>query len=102
MFKGLFCLTDNITHKKEIKNDLLRINFMRRLFMYKLMVVLLLLCYPIIVPPDVYSEGNYLGEKECFACHRPKKELYLNSKHVKIFSSAPGTDLEAKGCEACH
>ena len=70
--------------------------------MYKLMVVFILLCYPIIVPPNVSSESNYLGEKECFACHRPKKELYLNNKHGKIFSSAPGTDLEAKGCEACH
>ena len=51
-----------------------------------------------------YAEvGNgYVGERECFACHKQVKADYQIDRHGRVFTAAPGSDLQAKGCEACH
>ena len=47
-------------------------------------------------------DSEYVGDKECYLCHKFLKEDYLKSSHGKIFTLAPRSELEALGCEACH
>lgn len=52
--------------------------------------------------PALAASNEYLGDRECYACHKDIKKLYLGDIHGKIFTNNPGTSLEEKGCEACH
>ena len=54
------------------------------------------------MPLSAGASGDYIGEKECYSCHRDIKKLYLNEMHGRVFTKSPGTYLEAKSCEACH
>jgi len=55
-----------------------------------------------LLPLSSYAEGDYLGEKECYACHRNIKKLYLQDIHGRIFTENPRNEAEARSCEACH
>lgn len=48
------------------------------------------------------NENGYVGERECFACHKQIKADYQIDRHGRVFTNAPGNDLQARGCEACH
>lgn len=52
--------------------------------------------------PTIAASNEYLGDRECYACHKDIKKVYLNDMHGKIFTSNPRNSLEKKGCEACH
>ncbi len=66
------------------------------------MSALLLAAVFLIMPASVQAEANYLGEKECYACHKDIKKVYLENRHGKVFTRNPKNDLQARGCEACH
>lgn len=46
--------------------------------------------------------AEYIGEKECFACHKNQKRSYMGNKHGFTFENNARGDLQARGCESCH
>jgi len=44
----------------------------------------------------------YVGSNTCEECHRQGYKRFSATKMAKAFFEAPKSDLEAKGCEACH
>ncbi len=56
----------------------------------------------VLMPMTGYASGDYIGEKECYSCHKDIKKIYLKDMHGKIFTKNPGNSLEEKSCEACH
>lgn len=46
--------------------------------------------------------ATYVGEQRCIACHAIEKEHWAHTTHAKAFRLNPKSDLEKKGCEACH
>lgn len=47
------------------------------------------------------SSATYVGERECYACHKAYKRSYESGAHGKAFVNHP-LELQARGCEACH
>ncbi len=52
--------------------------------------------------PALAASNEYIGDRECYACQKDIKKVYLSDAHGRIFSLNPRTDLEKRGCEACH
>ena len=63
-----------------------------------LISTILFLCLPTLVG----ASNDYVGEKQCYSCHRNIKKVYLSDIHGKVFTNYPRTVLGEKGCEACH
>ncbi|MBE9537113.1 MAG: DmsE family decaheme c-type cytochrome [Proteobacteria bacterium] len=61
-------------------------------------VILLLL----LIPAPLMASSEYLGDKQCYSCHKEIKKSYLGDIHGKIFTKNPRNTLEKRGCEACH
>ena len=55
-----------------------------------------------VAPVAAHASAEYIGEKECYACHKDIKKVYLGNIHGRIFTKNPGNSLESRGCEACH
>ena len=70
--------------------------------MVKKKKVLVLLLAVVTFFPLLASASEYIGDRECYACHKDIKKLYLGDVHGRVFTINPRTDLESKGCEACH
>lgn len=70
--------------------------------MVRQMKVLILLLTIAIFSPAPATSSEYMGARECYACHKDIKKLYLADTHGRIFSVNPRTELEKRGCEACH
>lgn len=46
---------------------------------------------------------GYVGEAVCLTCHEDLKDDYSHTIHYRTLSAANArTDLQARGCEACH
>lgn len=67
--------------------------------MYRILFLMIAL---VLLPEVLRAEGGYIGERECFACHKQVKESYVGGVHGRVFTSSPVSSLEARGCEACH
>jgi DmsE family decaheme c-type cytochrome len=48
------------------------------------------------------SEFGYAGSEACLQCHANRSEQFKHTRMGRAFFTAPRTDLEARGCEACH
>ncbi len=48
------------------------------------------------------SVAEYVGSDKCQACHKQQNRVYINSKHGRVFTYNPRTQIEARGCESCH
>lgn len=70
--------------------------------MVKLFSAFSLLIFLLIVPVVAGASGDYIGDRECYACHKELKKTYIGDIHGQIFVNNPRNDLESKGCEACH
>lgn len=55
-----------------------------------------------ISPAYAADNGGYVGERECYACHKEIRAEYAKDRHGRVFTSAPNGELQARGCEACH
>lgn len=58
-------------------------------------------------PPTSSSSGgvgdaDYVGSEGCRACHEDQFTRMRQTKMGKVLLSAPRTEVEARGCEACH
>lgn len=45
--------------------------------------------------------ATYVGQERCVQCHNKEEKHFLHTTHAKAFKN-PKSDLERKGCEACH
>lgn len=74
--------------------------------MYKLVRLLLVaVLFAALGPALATASENgqgYIGEKECYSCHKVAKNSYRENIHGKVFATASEGSLEARGCEACH
>lgn len=66
------------------------------------LVLLICLSALFLIPLLSYASDDYIGERECFACHKQIKQVFLESKHGRVFTEVPKNELEKRGCEACH
>ena len=48
------------------------------------------------------NASAYVGSSACEECHRQGYRRFSATKMAKAFFESPKSDLEAKGCEACH
>src|ERR1044071_4261077 len=48
------------------------------------------------------GSSPYVGSNVCEECHRQGYRRFSATKMAKAFFESPKSDLEAKGCEACH
>lgn len=48
------------------------------------------------------ADATYVGEERCVACHTKESSQFVHTTHSKAFKLNPKSDLERKGCEACH
>ena len=48
------------------------------------------------------DDSAYVGSNTCEECHRQGYRRFSATKMAKAFFDAPKSELEAKGCEACH
>ena len=48
------------------------------------------------------NSSPYVGSSACEECHRQGYRRFSATKMAKAFFESPKSDLEAKGCEACH
>ncbi len=46
--------------------------------------------------------SDYVGSTTCEECHRQGYRRFSATKMAKAFFESPKSELEAKGCEACH
>ncbi|MBI4471497.1 MAG: DmsE family decaheme c-type cytochrome [Acidobacteria bacterium] len=72
---------------------------MRKLIFGPLLLVVLL-ATP--TQPQSLVEPQYIGSEACRVCHQASFEKFKETKMGKIVLNSPRTDLESKGCEACH
>jgi DmsE family decaheme c-type cytochrome len=47
-------------------------------------------------------ESEYVGRERCTTCHKNETAHWDPTLHGRLFSGAPRTELEGRGCEACH
>ena len=71
-------------------------------WMRKRLIKIFICIFIAIIPAYAVASDEYLGDKECFTCHRNIKKIYLSDIHGKIFTTNPRNSLEERGCEACH
>lgn len=45
---------------------------------------------------------EYIGEALCRTCHVVEAEHWTDTLHADLFRGGPRSELEARGCEACH
>lgn len=45
---------------------------------------------------------GYAGSKECIDCHKKDIAHFSETGHARLMLQQPRTDLERRGCEACH
>ena len=62
----------------------------------------LILASGFVVGALAQDKNGYIGEAKCVACHRLEQENWAHTLHAKVFRSNPRTELERRGCEACH
>ena len=53
-------------------------------------------------PPQKMEEPLFAGSEACTECHQQAHNRFKNTKMGKILLVNPRTELEARGCEACH
>jgi DmsE family decaheme c-type cytochrome len=52
--------------------------------------------------PDRAAEATYIGEALCRTCHVVEAEHWSDTLHADVFQRGARSDLERRGCEACH
>ncbi len=50
----------------------------------------------------INADRTYIGTEVCSRCHVLETEHWNNTVHAKVFKHGARSDLESKGCEACH
>ncbi len=53
-------------------------------------------------PQQAVDESQYIGSEACQTCHDASFQSWKNTAMGKAFLDHPKTQLERKGCEACH
>jgi DmsE family decaheme c-type cytochrome len=48
------------------------------------------------------GDGDYVGTDTCITCHEDQQKRFKNTVMGKIMLVHPRTELEKRGCEACH
>jgi DmsE family decaheme c-type cytochrome len=66
------------------------------------MGAILLAALSLAAPVALGQAGGYAGEAACKPCHATYEKHYGETRHAKVFRLNPRTDLERRGCEACH
>ena len=81
----------------------------RNLQVFILLSLIPLLCIFLVTrlkastgPPQIAAAGEYAGSEACKVCHQDQYERFRQTKMGKVILHNPRSDLEAKGCEACH
>lgn len=64
-------------------------------------IILTILSY-ISLFPVIASAGSYIGNENCYPCHRDIKKTFLKDSHYNVVLNIHGTSLESVSCEACH
>lgn len=54
------------------------------------------------VGTQVKNNSEYAGAEACTACHQQAHLKFKNTKMGKILLVNPRSELEARGCDACH
>lgn len=57
---------------------------------------------PATPAPNTNGGATFIGEERCAACHKNEIDHFLHTTHAKAFKNNPKTELERRGCEACH
>ncbi len=59
-----------------------------------------------VLAVSAWSQTNaispYVGSDTCEECHRQGYRRFAATKMAKVFFEAPRSELERRGCEACH
>lgn len=48
------------------------------------------------------DDRQYVGSETCKVCHQEQYQRFKNTRMGKIVLNGPRSDLESRGCEACH
>jgi len=52
--------------------------------------------------PQATDESQYVGSEACKNCHEDRYKTFETTTMGKVLLHNPKTQLESKGCEACH
>ena len=57
---------------------------------------------PTGVPASPTPAATYVGANTCRGCHPIEADHWTPTVHGRLFAGGPRSELQARGCEACH